>query len=72
VNRINTTFTTANFSGGLKWKPFVKQDIILYGNVLIQVNDVGLRSDPSPSGGISYNFGANKWPNWLYRNPDHW
>jgi hypothetical protein len=73
VVTINRTYTTANFSGGLKWKPFLRKDLVLYGNVLIQVNEVGLRSDPSPSGGISYNFGGlNKWPNWLYRKPGHW
>jgi len=69
---VNKTFTTANFSGGLKWKPFVKQDLILYGNVLIQMNDVGLRSDASPSGGISYNFGLPRNWSWLDRSPDHW
>ena len=48
------TYTTANASLGLKWKPL--KDVILYGNVLIQMNNVGLRSYPSPSGGISYSF----------------
>jgi hypothetical protein len=72
VNTVNSTFTEVNFSGGFKWKPFVKHAVILYGNVLIQTTDVGLRSEPSPSVGISYNFSANKWPNWLYRSPDHW
>jgi len=72
VNTVNKTFTMVNFSGGVKWKPFVKHAVILYGNVLIQTTDVGLRSEPSPSVGISYNFSANKWPSWLYRSPDHW
>lgn len=72
VNTVNKTFTSLNFSGGVKFKPFVKTNLILYGNVLIQANDVGLRSEPSPSVGISYNFSANKWPNWLYRTPGHW
>jgi hypothetical protein len=72
VNTVNKTFTSLNFSGGVKFKPFVKMNLILYGNVLIQANDAGLRSEPSPSVGISYNFSANKWPNWLYRTPGHW
>jgi hypothetical protein len=72
VNNVNITFTTANFSGGLKWKPFLKRGLVLYGNVLVQMNDVGLRSNPSPSGGISYNFDANKWSDLLARRPGHW
>lgn len=50
----NTTYTTANFSGGLKWSP--KPHFLLYGNVLVQMNNVGLRSDPVPLFGIAYNF----------------
>jgi hypothetical protein len=50
------TYTTANLSLGLKLRPFRNKPLILYGNVLIQLNDVGLRSDPSPSVGISYTF----------------
>ena len=56
VNTFQDTYTTANLSGGLKWKPFRKMKLILYGNVLLQLNNVGLRPDPSPSGGISYSF----------------
>ena len=48
------TYTTANFSGGLKWSP--KAHFLLYGNVLVQLNNVGLRSDPVPLFGIAYNF----------------
>ena len=72
VNSVYTTFTTVNFSGGLKWKPFVTHGLVLYGNVLVQLNDVGLRSDASPSVGISYNFNTNKWSSWLDRSPGHW
>jgi hypothetical protein len=72
VNTVNNTFTEINFSGGFKLKPFTHQDLILYGNVLIQTTDVGLRSGASPSVGVSYNFTADKWPNWLYRKPGHW
>ena len=50
----NDTYTTANFSGGLKWSP--KAHFLLYGNVLLQLNNVGLRSDPVPLFGIAYNF----------------
>jgi hypothetical protein len=50
----NQTYTTANFSGGLKWSP--KAHFLLYGNVLVQMNDVGLRSDPVPLFGVAYNF----------------
>jgi len=60
VNTFLNTYTTANLSAGLKWKPFRKQNLILYGNVLIQMNDVGLRPEPSPSGGISYSFRTMK------------
>jgi hypothetical protein len=50
----NLTYTTANFSGGLKWSP--KPHFLLYGNVLVQINNVGLRSNPVPLFGIAYNF----------------
>jgi hypothetical protein len=54
INTSNATYTTANLSMGLKFKPTKK--LIFYGNVLIQLNDVGLRSDASPSVGLSYRF----------------
>ena len=54
TNPIKATYTTANFSGGLKWSP--KAHLLLYGNVLVQMNNVGLRSDPVPLFGIAYNF----------------
>jgi len=60
VNTIQDTYTTANLSAGLKWKPFRKVKLILYGNVLMQLNNVGLRPDASPSGGISYNFKTSR------------
>jgi len=52
------TYTTVNFSGGLKWSP--KAHLLLYGNVLIQLNDVGLKSDAVPLCGIAYNFKTRK------------
>jgi hypothetical protein len=44
----------AQLSIGLKTKPW--KNLVLYGNVLIQVNNVGLRSNPAPMVGISYTF----------------
>jgi hypothetical protein len=54
----NDTYTTVNFSGGLKWSPL--PHFLLYGNVLVQLNNVGLRSDPVPLFGVAYNFKATK------------
>lgn len=48
------TYTTVNFSGGLKWSPI--PHFLLYGNALIQLNNEGLRSDVVPLLGIAYNF----------------
>jgi len=50
------TYTTANLSVGIKLKPFHHKPFIFYGNALVQLNDVGLRSDVSPSVGLSYQF----------------
>jgi hypothetical protein len=50
------TYTTVNLSVGLKLKPLRHQNFIFYANVLMQLNNVGLRSDPSPSVGASYRF----------------
>ena len=55
VAAVDNTYTTVNFSGGVKWHPW--KNLLVYGNVLVQLNNVGLRSDPVPLGGISYNFG---------------
>jgi len=52
------TYTSANFSGGLKWSPV--RHLLLYGNVMMAINNVGLRSDPVPLCGIAYNFKAAK------------
>jgi hypothetical protein len=46
------TYTTANFSAGIKW--LLKGHLLFYANVLVPLNNVGLRSDPVPLGGISY------------------
>ncbi len=55
---LNNTYTTVNTSTGLKWSPV--RHMLLYGNVLLQINDVGLRSDPVPLFGIAFNFKAGK------------
>ena len=58
----NTSYTINDFSIGVKWSPFGShtnspwKDLLLYGNVLFQMNDIGLRSDPVPLFGISYKF----------------
>jgi len=52
VASTTTTYTTANFSAGVKFRP--SRHWILYGNVLIPVNNAGLKSDPVPLGGIAF------------------
>ncbi len=58
VTTPNNTYTTVNFSSGLKWSP--GRHFLLYGNMLMQVNNVGLRSNIVPLAGIAYNFKARK------------
>jgi hypothetical protein len=45
------TYTTVNLSGGIKVSV---KDFLFYGNVLGQVNNVGLRSNLVPLFGIAY------------------
>ena len=45
-----STYTTFNFSSGLKFQ--VQRHILLYGNILVPINNVGLHSDPVPLVGI--------------------
>ncbi len=47
-------FNITNVSVGGKWKPF--SSFLITGNVLIKVNDGGLRSSVVPLVGISYTF----------------
>jgi hypothetical protein len=54
VNNFLSTYTSVNFSAGVKWSPV--RHLLLYGNVMTQLNNVGLRSDPVPLFGIAYNF----------------
>jgi len=50
----NTSYGLNQLSIGVKVKPW--KTLVLYGNVLIQLNNVGLRSNPVPLVGISYTF----------------
>ena len=65
VTRVNSTYTINDFSVGLKWKPFKDNNLLVYGNALFQLNNVGLRTSPAPLFGLSYTFcgqvfGCNK------------
>ena len=55
---VNDTYTTISLSSGLKFNPV--EELLIYGNVLVQLNNVGLRSDPVPLAGIAYNFKLGK------------
>ncbi len=57
ITPLNSTYSTINFSGGVKWSPF--PHFLIYGNVLTQLNNVGLKSNPVPLVGIAYNFKAH-------------
>jgi hypothetical protein len=50
---VTTTYTTSNISGGVKYH--ASRHWTLYGNVLVPLNNAGLRSNLVPLGGISYN-----------------
>jgi hypothetical protein len=50
----NSSYTINSLSGGLKIA--VVRDLVLSGNVLVQLNNNGLRSRPTPLVGISYKF----------------
>jgi hypothetical protein len=56
VQRLNASYTANDFSIGLKWKPFDKQNVLVYANGLFSLNNVGMRSDPVPLLGLSYTF----------------
>ena len=49
-----TSYTTVHFSGGVKFEP--RPGLLFYANVLVQMNNVGLRSEPVPLFGIAYNY----------------
>jgi hypothetical protein len=52
------SYTTVNVSAGLKWSPL--PHFLVYGNVMMQANNVGLRSNPVPLFGIAYNLKARR------------
>lgn len=54
VSALPNTYTSTNFSGGLKFSPH--SGLIFFGNALIPINNVGLRSNVVPVVGIAYNF----------------
>lgn len=49
---LSNTYTTVNLSGGVK--VYLGKGFLLYGNVLKQVNSVGLRSNAVPLVGIAF------------------
>jgi Putative MetA-pathway of phenol degradation len=53
--RTTNSYNSAQLSVGLKVKPW--KNLIVYGNALFQLNNVGLRSEPVPLVGVSYTFG---------------
>jgi len=50
----NYSYNLAQLSIGAKVKPW--RNLVLYGNVLFQLNNVGLRSNPVPLVGASFTF----------------
>ena len=50
----NSSFSLNNGSVGFKLNPY--RDLVLSANVLIQINNNGLRSRPTPLVGLSYKF----------------
>lgn len=50
----NSSYSISNVSAGLKANPF--RDLVFSANVLFQLNDIGMRSRPTPLLGISYKF----------------
>jgi hypothetical protein len=54
VTSISSSYWINDISTGLKWNPY--RELILTGNVLFQLNNVGMRSRPTPLVGVSYKF----------------
>jgi hypothetical protein len=48
------SYNSSQLSLGFKVKPY--KSLMFYGNVLLQLNNVGLRSAPVPLAGVSYTF----------------
>jgi hypothetical protein len=55
VTSVTSSYWINDLSTGAKWNPY--RDLIITGNVLFQLNNVGMRSRPTPLVGISYSFG---------------
>jgi hypothetical protein len=55
VASVNSTYWINDVSAGLKWNPYKR--LIFSGNVLFQLNNVGMRARPTPLLGVSYEFG---------------
>ena len=55
VIAVNSTYWINDISAGFKWNPYHK--FIFTGNVLFQLNNVGMRARPTPLLGLSYEFG---------------
>ena len=51
----NSTYWINDVSAGAKWNPW--KQLIFTGNVLFQLNNVGMRVRPTPLIGVSYKFG---------------
>ena len=51
---ITKSYNLGQIAVGGKYKPW--KNLILYGNVTFQLNEVGLRSSPVPLVGASYTF----------------
>jgi|HubBroStandDraft_2_1064218.scaffolds.fasta_scaffold84583_2 hypothetical protein len=54
TSTVSSTYTVSNVATGLKWGPV--GGLVLSANVLTQINNVGLRSRPTPMLGIAYRF----------------
>ncbi len=54
VTTANASYTIGDLSIGLKWNPY--RDLVISGNVLIQLNNEGLRTRPAPLLSVSYKF----------------
>jgi len=55
VDAVNSTYWINDVSAGAKWNPW--KQLIFTGNVLFQLNNVGMRVRPTPLIGVSYKFG---------------
>lgn len=54
VASVNSSYWINDLSTGLKWNPY--RTLIVTGNVLFQLNNVGMRARPTPLVGIAYKF----------------